>query len=614
MSGSKSRSILGNVYVLAVLAMLVAMEVVLNRFLSINTAGLKIGFAFIPPVLAAILFGPVESAIVYALSDFIGAMLFPIGTYHPGFTVCAALMGIVAGLFLNKRPLAIFKCNREWKKIRFFPNIVVPVVFNCIVLGLLVNTLWVSQLYGSKTYGGWFMYRLSEYAIMVPVQLLIIPLLLQFAELLKKSGVFNFRKAGRSEEKLKQISRSVSIPGLSRVTELLNKLGDPQDKLRVIHVAGTNGKGSFVAMLASVLCSEGYSVGSFSSPALTGVTESFRINGEEISNAELEKLLAEIEPLSAGMQDKPTEFEVLTAAAYLLFKKRGCDIAVVECGMGGLLDATNVLKAPLLSVITNVQKDHCSYLGNTISEIAAHKAGIIKPGCPVLFGGEDDEALEVVKIEAERLGAPLYVTDHSKTRVREANLNGTVMDHGVLKGLRLSLLGAYQPVNAANVIEAVEILNGLGVEVSEHSLREGLASAKWPGRFELLAKNVIYDGSHNPDGIEYVAKSLKKYYPDKKAVLLIGVMADKDYELYPQLLAGCAERVFAVHPENTRALPADKLAECFTRAGIPALAFDDLQTGVAEAFDYATAKELPLAALGTLYMYSDFKNALSNLL
>lgn len=179
---------------MVVLALLVAMEVVLNRFLSINTFGWKIGFAFIPPTVAAILYGPVESAIVYALSDFIGAMLFPIGPYHPGFTVCAAVMGIVAGLFLNKRPFALFGSEREWSRIRFFPNVIVPVLINCLLIGLVVNTLWVSQLYGSKTYEGWFLYRLPEYAIMVPVQLILIPALLKLAELLKKSGVVKSNK------------------------------------------------------------------------------------------------------------------------------------------------------------------------------------------------------------------------------------------------------------------------------------------------------------------------------------------------------------------------------------------------------------------------------------
>ena len=175
---------------MVILAMLVAMEIVLNRFLSINTAGWKIGFAFIPPIIAAILFGPIESAIVYALSDFIGAMLFPFGPYHPGFTVCAAVMGVVAGFFLNERPFEAFGGTFEWKRIRFFRNILPPVVINCVLIGLVVNTVWVAMLYGSRTYWGWFLYRLPEYGVMVPVQLLLIPALLKLSELLKKTGIF----------------------------------------------------------------------------------------------------------------------------------------------------------------------------------------------------------------------------------------------------------------------------------------------------------------------------------------------------------------------------------------------------------------------------------------
>ncbi len=177
--------------VLTVLAMLLAMTVVFDRFpgLSIKTPGWKIGFAFLPPMIAAMLYGPLEGALVYALADFIGAVLFPFGPYHPGFTVIAAVMGFVMGLFLNKKPFAFAKSSFEWKKIRFFPNSVLCVVINCLVLGLLVNTLWVAQLYGSRTYWGWFTYRLVEYAVMVPVQLLLIPVMLRLCETLKKAGL-----------------------------------------------------------------------------------------------------------------------------------------------------------------------------------------------------------------------------------------------------------------------------------------------------------------------------------------------------------------------------------------------------------------------------------------
>lgn len=610
-SAKKKSSGLYNVRVLAILAMLVAMEIVLNRFLSINTAGWKIGFAFIPPIVAAILFGPIESAIVYALSDFIGAMLFPIGPYHPGFTIVAAVMGIIAGLFLNKRPLSFLKINAQWKKIRFFPNVVVPVIINCVLLGLLVNTIWVAQLYGSKTYYGWFLYRLPEYAVMVPVQLAIIPVLLKLCELLVRIGVVKGTAADAGEH-LKEISRNESILGLERVTELLSLMGDPQESVPVVHVAGTNGKGSFTAQLASVLRAAGYKVGSFTSPAILGVNDSYRINGVTVSNDTLDGLLARIEPLAAGMAERPTEFEVMTAAAYSLFAQERCDIAIVECGLGGSGDSTNVLKSPLLSVITNVQFDHTDRLGRTLAQIAAHKAGIIKQGRPVLWGGGHNEAEAVIEKAAEEHGSKLIRTDHSRLTVRSMDLEGTSISFRGMGDFRLSLVGSYQPENAANVLTAVEALREEGLSISDYAIGVGLSNTKWRARFEVISRDpvVIFDGSHNPDGIKLAAQSIADCVKGGRAVLLIGVMADKDYAKYPSMLRLAAEKVFTVKPANPRALAAEELAEVFRREGIPAEAGETFEAGVKAAFEYAKMHGLPLIGLGTLYMYNDFINAL----
>lgn len=595
---------------LVVLAMLVAMTVVLERFLSIKTAGWKIGFAFVPPVVAAILYGPIESGIVYALADFIGAILFPFGTYHPGFTIVAFLMGFVFGIFLNKRPFAFLKSGFEWKKIRLFPNIILPVIINSIALGLLVNTIWVSQLYGSKTYGGWFMYRLPEYAILVPVELLLIPVLIKLCDLLIKSGAVKLPKS--SEERLNAISRKESILGLERVTELMRLLDDPQNEVPVVHVSGTNGKGSFTAMLESVLRSAGYKVGTFTSPAITGVTDSFRINGAPVSDEELDERLSEITPFVKEMAEKPTEFEVMTAAAYELFAQENCDIAIVECGLGGAGDSTNVIKKPLLSVITNVELDHTDRLGRTTAEIAKHKAGIIKQGRPVLYGGADESAYEVIARTAEEKNAKLTCTDMSRLTVLSCGLNGTEIEFKGFGNLHLSLLGEYQPKNAANVLTAIELLRENGVEISDEAVREGLSSASWHARFELLRREpiVIFDGSHNPDGIRYAAQSIKSCLPGGRAVLLMAVMADKDYWTYPSLLKDAAVKVFTVNTESARSLPAVELEKVFTRSGVPAQAFETLSEGVRAAYGYAKENGLPLVALGTLYMYKAFTDAL----
>lgn len=601
-----------------IMAMLIAMTVMLDRVpgLSIKTPGWKIGFSFVPPMIAAMLLGPVQSAIVYGLSDLIGALLFPFGPYHPGFTVVAALMGFIMGVFLNKRPFAFAGSDREWKKIRFFPNMVVPVVVNCLLLGLVVNTFWVSQLYGSKTYAGWFVYRLLEYAILVPVQLVLIPVLLRLCELLKKAGVVGFSRTGAARERLSSISRNESILGLSRITELLSLLGDPQEKVPAVHVSGTNGKGSFTAMLASVLKAAGNKVGAFTSPAITGVTDGIRVNGERIGEEELDSLLAEIAPFAGRMAEKPTEFEVMTAAAYLYFAREGCDISVIECGLGGAGDSTNVLKSPLLSVITNVELDHTDRLGKTLSAIAEHKAGVIKEGRPVLYGGDPGEALEVIERRAEEMGSRLFITDRTRLTAAPSTLSGTDIEFAGFPPMHLSLLGEYQPANAASVLTAVEILRGEGVGIPDSAAAYGLSHTSWPARFELISQEpcVIFDGSHNPDGVKLAASSIEHIFEGKKAVILMGVMADKEYAKYPAMLKNCAGKVFAVKPANPRSLRAEALAACFAGAGVPAEAFADFEEGVRAAYAEAREKQAPLVAMGTLYMYKEFTEALGKLI
>ena len=247
-----------------------------------------------------------------------------------------------------------------------------------------------------------------------------------------------------------------------------------------------------------------------------------------------------------------------------------------------------------------------------MAEIASHKAGIIKNGRPVLWGGGEGEALEVIRAEAKKHSAPLTCVDRSRLTVGSGSIEGTEIGFAGFGSLTLSLAGEYQPENAANVLTAVELLRSLGVSISDSAVRAGLASAVWPARFEAIQlwPPVIFDGAHNPDGVALAAKSIKNVFPGKRAVLLMAVMADKDYLRYPELLKDCAEKVFTVAPDNPRALPADRLAEVFVNAGIPAEASESFDDGVKKAYAYALEKGLPLVALGTLYMYNDFKNAL----
>ena len=414
-------------------------------------------------------------------------------------------------------------------------------------------------------------------------------------------------------EYLKVAAQRGSKLGLERITELCRLLGDPQNETKIIHVAGTNGKGSFSAMLSHILRAAGYVVGTFSSPALTGVTDSFRINCREISENVLAWVMCDVIPAAESMDDKPTEFEVLTAAAYELFRRLDCNVAIVECGMGGDTDSTNVVESPLLSVITNVALDHTAFLGDTIRDIARHKAGIIKEGRPVLYGGTDLDAFEVITAAAFEKNAPLSVTDQMRTLGTSTGINGTEVEFDGFGKARVPLIGTYQIYNIANVLTAVELLRREGLEISDDAVRKGLSETRWHGRFELLSSDpvVIFDGAHNPDGIRQAAASIRHCFGSGKVALLVGVMADKEYGLYPSILGQYVSRAFAVKPDNPRALESSVLAHEFTRAGIDAFSFDDLGKGVKAAYKYAKDSGLPLVALGSLYMYKEFCEALA---
>lgn len=412
---------------------------------------------------------------------------------------------------------------------------------------------------------------------------------------------------------LRKSSARGIVEGLSRIKELLRLMGDPQKKYRIIHVSGTNGKGSLGAMLTSVLSCAGYRTGGFSSPAITSVTDSFRINCKEVERSLFADVILSISEIWEGMSDKPTEFEVLTAAAFEIFAREGCDIAVIECGLGGDTDSTNVSDEPLLSVITNVQRDHCAILGNTLSEIASHKAGIIKHGRPVFFGGSSPEALEVIKAAAERCSSELFLPDFSQFTLLDDDLLTTAF---IYKGEKYtaSLTGTYQFKNAVNTICCIEILRKYGLDIPCPAVKKGLSEVKFHGRFELLHRDpiVIADGAHNPDGIREAADSIRRCFGTKKVILLIGVMADKEYRLYPEMLGGSIEKVYAVTPDNPRSLESSVLAEVFMDSGIPAESFKVLADGVRSAYKHAQRSGMPLIALGSLYMYREFTAALSD--
>jgi len=399
-------------------------------------------------------------------------------------------------------------------------------------------------------------------------------------------------------------------PGLERIGELCERLGNPQKELKFIHVAGTNGKGSFCSMLSSVLTAQGYKVGLYTSPYITVFNERMRINGENISNDELVRLTECIHPIAEQMTDKPTEFELITALAFEYFRSNGCDVVVLEAGMGGRLDSTNIIENSLLSVITGIALDHTAFLGDTVEKIAAEKAGIIKKGCPVLFGGSDANASKVISGRAHLLSSDFYDVDYSDLTDVKMSLDGSKFDFGSYKDIEISLLGSYQPRNAVLVLSAIDILKSRGVEISESAIRDGLRKARWQARFEIVSKDplIIFDGAHNPQGIAAAVESIKLYFGEKKIYLLTGVLRDKDYTAIAKDLSAVASRAFTLTPDSPRALDSKEYAEVLRDAGIDARAFDSIETAFAEAKKAAKEDGVPLVCLGSLYVYSSLMN------
>ena len=420
-----------------------------------------------------------------------------------------------------------------------------------------------------------------------------------------------------------------SRPGLSRTVELTNRLGCPQDSLKFIHIAGTNGKGSTSAMLASILQKAGYRVGLYTSPFILRFNERMRINGQDIPDEELAAITELVKPHAEAMSDTPTEFELITAIALVYFAKHNCDYVVFEVGMGGRLDSTNIIDAETVaaSVITGIAMDHTAFLGDTPEKIAAEKAGVIKAGVPVIFGGNHapigetnpaPEAIataqacaDVISAKAAAMNAPYVETHHAELANITADLFGATFDFGHRKALRIPLAGIYQPYNAATVLTTVDILRARGLTIPEEAIREGLANVYWPGRFEILSKSplIIADGGHNPEGIDAAIESVKTYFKGEKILLLTGVMADKDYTHMVSRMAEVACRAFCVRPANDRALDSTKYAETFRNLGVPAEGYATVAEGVQAATEVAEREGKALLCLGSLYMYGEVRAA-----
>ena len=396
--------------------------------------------------------------------------------------------------------------------------------------------------------------------------------------------------------------------GLGRTRELLQKLGNPEKQLKFVHIAGTNGKGSCAAMLSSILEAAGYRVGLYTSPFINRFNERMQINHQCIPDGELAELTAYIRPFADGMADPPTEFELITALAMVYFARHQCDIVVLEVGMGGELDSTNIIDVPEAAVIMAMGLDHVKELGPTMADIARAKAGIIKEGGRVVSYGGNPEADAVIAAACREKNASLRQPDFAAIVPGDFSLEGQSFSYKGWHDLRIPLVGAYQMKNAAAVLETVEVLRQRGWHISDEAVVQGLKHTRWPARFEVLRRDPVFivDGGHNPHGIRATAESLQRLFPGKKFTFVTGVMADKDVESILGLIVPLADQFFTVRPDNPRAMSAQELAERIRAMGAKATPCESVADGVDRAVA-VEGKDGVACALGSLYMSGDVR-------
>lgn len=398
-------------------------------------------------------------------------------------------------------------------------------------------------------------------------------------------------------------------PGLERITDLMHRLGDPQQSLRYIHITGTNGKGSTAAMLASILCKAGYTVGLFTSPHLCFYNERIKVNGQDISDEDLCAAAEVVKPAVDQMDTIPSEFERFTAMAFWYFCQRKCDIVVLEVGLGGQLDCTNVIHAPEVAVITNIGLEHTEYLGNTLEEIAVTKSGIIKSGADVVLYGQSPEVEHVIRARCAACGCPLRITDDSMLKRRGHDLTGQWFDYRNRENLHINLLGTYQDSNAAVVLDTIDVLCRQGWKISEAAVRQGLSTVTWPGRFEVLQTEplVLVDGAHNPNGVDALVQCLRTYLPNQKLTFVMGVMADKDYDKMLDIIAPLAKRFITVTPDCHRSLASNQLQkEIQSRLHLPAQDAQSVQEGVTLALRESAVDDA-VCIFGSLYQVGEVR-------
>lgn len=418
----------------------------------------------------------------------------------------------------------------------------------------------------------------------------------------------DFLEAQNYLEKVR--SQKGIVLGLDTMRHLMVKLNNPQDKVKFIQVAGTNGKGSTAAYLTSILSEAGIKVGRYTSPAVFSSTEQYFACGSCISESEYAKGMTAVAEAAASLDgETPTAFEQETALAFWYFAKKGCELAILEAGLGGDMDATNIVTTTVCSIITSISMDHCRILGNKISEIAAHKAGIIKPGAPVICIEQKEDAMEPIRAAAKAADTPLYEVHRDEVRQIFSDKRESIVFFREFENLHLKMLGSCQPENAALAVQAASVLSR-SYPIEKKHIYDGIEKTRWGGRFELHSgsPDIILDGAHNPDGIRRLRESVNQMFGAVPICYVCGVLADKDYEKEIEILFGRASNVFTVTPPSPRAMKSTDLKAAIKKrfSQLKVTSFDS-EDGIEKAIEAAVSQNNPVVVCGTLTILARVK-------
>lgn len=418
----------------------------------------------------------------------------------------------------------------------------------------------------------------------------------------------DFLEAQNYLEKVR--SQKGIVLGLDTMRHLMAKLNNPQDKVKFIQVAGTNGKGSTAAYLTSILSEAGIKVGRYTSPAVFSSTEQYFACGSCISESEYAKGVTAVSEAAASLDgETPTAFEQETALAFWYFAQKGCELAILEAGLGGDMDATNIVTTTVCSIITSISMDHCRILGNKISEIAAHKAGIIKPGAPVICIEQKEDAMEPIRAAAKAADTPLYEVHRDEVRQIFSDKRESIVFFREFENLHLKMLGSCQPENAALAVQAASVLSR-SYPIEKKHIYDGIEKTRWGGRFELHSgsPDIILDGAHNPDGIRRLRESVNQMFGAVPICYVCGVLADKDYEKEIEILFGRASNVFTVTPPSPRAMKSTDLKAAIKKrfSQLKVTSFDS-EDGIEKAMEAAVSQNNPVVVCGTLTILARVK-------